>query len=274
MNIRLVAMDMDDTFLHSDKSISPKNIQAVKDGAASGIVMVPASGRPFHMIPRELTELNGVRYIITVNGARVRDLRTGKYIYSRLIPYGDTVELVKLIREYGAIPESCLDEVFYVSAADEEKQFSFVAPSLEWFIRSMHTKTPDLMEKLREKAVGAEKLLAMFPDTDRMEAFRQEVETRFGVTVSSSLPGELELTARGVSKGTALLALASALGIERGETMAVGDSENDADMLKAAGFAVAMGNAGQELKSIAHAVTGDCDSDGFAQAVYRWALHN
>lgn len=273
MTIRLVAMDMDDTFLHSDKSISPENIRAVTDGAAAGIVMVPASGRPFHMIPKALTELDGVRYIITVNGSRVRDLCTGKYIFSRLIPHEDTVKLVELIKDYGAIPESCMDEVFYVSAEDEEKQFAFVEPSLEWFIRSMHTKVPDLMDKIAEKGVGSEKLLAMFPNRSGMEPFRREAEARFGVMVSSSLPGELEITAKGVSKGTALLALASSLGIDRSETMAVGDSENDTDMLKSAGFSVAMGNAGPELKRIAHAVTDICDNDGFAKAVYRWALN-
>lgn len=272
MSIRLVAFDMDDTFLHTDKSISRSNIRAVRRGVESGIVMVPASGRPFHMIPPELTGLDGIRYLITVNGARVRDLLTGEYLYSRLIPHEDTVGIVELIKKYGAIPEACMDEVFYVSSGDEVRQFSFVDPSLEWFIRSMHTRVPELTEKVLEKGTGSEKMLAMFPDRSKMGAFRREAEERFGVTVSSSLPGELEITAKGVSKGTALAALASVLGIDRSQTMAVGDSGNDADMLRAAGFSVAMGNAAQELKDAADAVTGDCDSDGFAEAVLRWAV--
>lgn len=272
MSIRLLAMDMDDTFLHSDKSISPENIRAVRDAAAQGIVVVPASGRPRHMIPPQLTDLDGVRYLITVNGSRVRDLYTGEYIYSNLIPYEDVLGILACAARFRTVCEVCVEEVFYVTQAEEEQEFAFVSPSLEWFIRSMHTCVPSLMDTVREKRSGSEKMLVFFHDPAEKEIFRREVIERYHVTVSASLPGELELTAGGVSKGTALLYTAQQLGFSREETMAVGDSENDLDMLKAAGFSVAMGNAGEELKRAADAVTDHCDDDGFAHAVYRWAL--
>ena len=49
---------------------------------------------------------------------------------------------------------------------------------------------------------------------------------------------------------------------------AIGDSDNDAEMLRAVGMPVAMGNADAALKNLAKYITADCDHDGVAQAVY------
>jgi phosphoglycolate phosphatase-like HAD superfamily hydrolase len=59
----------------------------------------------------------------------------------------------------------------------------------------------------------------------------------------------LDLMPAGVSKGAALRELCSGLGIERGETMAIGDNWNDLDMLEWAGQAVLMGNAAAGLRT-------------------------
>ena len=61
----------------------------------------------------------------------------------------------------------------------------------------------------------------------------------------------LDLLPRGVSKGWALERLAARLGVDREETMAIGDNWNDVDMLEWAGQAVLMGNASRELRSMA-----------------------
>ena len=55
--------------------------------------------------------------------------------------------------------------------------------------------------------------------------------------------------------------------------MAIGDSYNDLPMLKAAGHSVAMGNAPDDIKSVCEFITGDCQDDGFAQAVYKYVLN-
>jgi hydroxymethylpyrimidine pyrophosphatase-like HAD family hydrolase len=61
----------------------------------------------------------------------------------------------------------------------------------------------------------------------------------------------LDLLPVGVSKGTALHRLAAHLGVDRKETMAIGDNWNDVDMLEWAGQAVIMGNAAMELRTMA-----------------------
>ena len=75
-----------------------------------------------------------------------------------------------------------------------------------------------------------------------------------------------------VSNGEALTTLASFLGIAIEEVMAVGDGLNDIPLLKAAGLAVAMGNAFPEVKEVADYVTLDIDHSGLAAAIDRFLL--
>ena len=70
-----------------------------------------------------------------------------------------------------------------------------------------------------------------------------------------------------MSKGRALEVLASFLEISLAEVMAIGDGTNDASIFSRVGLAVAMGNASDELKDMAHHVTLDADHSGVAEAV-------
>ena len=66
--------------------------------------------------------------------------------------------------------------------------------------------------------------------------------------------------------------LAEILGVTIPETMAIGDAENDLSILKEAGLSVAMGNAVPEVKEVCDVVTGDCEENGWAEAIYEYAL--
>jgi len=80
----------------------------------------------------------------------------------------------------------------------------------------------------------------------------------------------IEFTAANVNKGLGLKFLAKELGISIEETMAVGDSGNDAEMLMAAGLGVAMENASKEIKAIADVVTLTNEECGVAHAIEQY----
>ena len=90
--------------------------------------------------------------------------------------------------------------------------------------------------------------------------------------ITTSLDSNLEINAPGVTKGSALLALAKHLGLARSQLMAMGDSGNDLAMLQAAGLGVAMGNATEEVKAAADAVSADNNHDGVAVAIEKYVL--
>lgn len=82
----------------------------------------------------------------------------------------------------------------------------------------------------------------------------------------------LECSATGVTKGTGLLRLCEHLGIEPEETIAVGDADNDLNILETAGLAIAVGNANEHVKAVAAVVVNDCDHDGCAEAIDKYLL--
>ena len=87
-----------------------------------------------------------------------------------------------------------------------------------------------------------------------------------GVEVAQGSPDNIEVTAKGVDKGSALLALADRLGIPHENTLAVGDSENDRAMLQKVGVAAVMANGMPEIQALARLVSkADCDHDGVAE---------
>ena len=81
-----------------------------------------------------------------------------------------------------------------------------------------------------------------------------------------------EFSPKEAGKEDGLRALCDCLGIPVGRTMAVGDGENDIELMRAAGFSVAMGNAVEAVRRAADALTDDCDHDGAAKAVLRYML--
>jgi hypothetical protein len=90
--------------------------------------------------------------------------------------------------------------------------------------------------------------------------------------VTRSLPEFVEVLDLSVDKGSALRFVAGRLGVPMEATLAIGDSWNDAPLLRAAGFAVAMGSGPPELREIADAVVGDLAHDGVADAIERYVL--
>ncbi len=82
----------------------------------------------------------------------------------------------------------------------------------------------------------------------------------------------LEILPNGASKGAALKTLIKDLGVSSESVMAIGDAENDIEMIQLAGIGVAVGNAGQAVKDAADVVVASNDADGVAEAVERYVL--
>ena len=113
-------------------------------------------------------------------------------------------------------------------------------------------------------AVPAEKIDDVIRDL--RNRFRNEAD------VMQSSPTYIEIVRPGVSKARAMLSLAEQRGICAEEIMALGDSGNDIEMIRAAGLGVAMGNAIPAVKEAANEIAPPCEENGFAKAVRRFVL--
>ena len=297
--IRIAALDLDGTLLSHENTITPRTRQAIAEAAARGVVVLPATGRALANLPPLVAQLPGVRYAITSNGAAVWDLGEDPLaaVYSR---YSDaavrrTCEPVCLIRQ--VFPAEKAREVFGLY---QEFEGSLSVFSDGMVIRdhlaqermgerqrrllglSTEAKQPndgrfhivrDTAEWMSRNAHAIEKFCMFFENAEAAEAALPRFYALEGVEVVQGSPDNIEVTARGVDKGSALLALADHLGIAHAATLAVGDSDNDRAMLEKAGVAAVMANGMERVKQLADIVSeNDCDHDGVAEIFARLSV--
>ena len=98
--IKLVAMDLDNTLLDSNKQISEHTKEVLKEAIRQGVYIVPATGRIFKAIPEFLRNIEGVRYAVCCNGATVYDQYEEKIIYTNHLSVDVTLELFRILEKY------------------------------------------------------------------------------------------------------------------------------------------------------------------------------
>lgn len=248
--VRLVAIDMDGTLLPSfSQSISPRNAQALRAAQSAGVTVAIATGRrTAYTAP--LLEGLGLRAdmpLITSNGAVTRTLggdRIARELCGLLRPYGTLVFTFDQVGRGELILEDFEQAHQRIALWVEANRNAIeVVKPLEDGLPDGNDPIQGMVTGSIEKMRQAEKVLKASPLIGSCEAVRTEYPSR-----ELSI---LDLLPPGVSKGWALERLAARLGVDRKETMAIGDNWNDVDMLEWAGQAVLMGNAAQDLRTLA-----------------------
>lgn len=272
--IKLIAFDLDGTFLDDRKNCIKENMEAVRAAAEMGVHIVPSSGRMFRGIPAPIRELPFVRYGITINGAAVYDSKEDKTIYRAEIPVEDAerifdyADTLPVIYDCYMDGRGWMDRYFYEHAA--EMVTDKVVLNMVWQLRS---PVDDFRRFVREQNRPLQKIQMMFKDMDRKKAELERIPLLFpGYAATSSLYNNIEINAQAANKGAGLKALCDHLGIDLSETMALGDGGNDVTMLKAAGIGVAMGNASEEVKASADVTVGTNEQAGVAEAIHKYVL--
>ena len=247
--MKLIALDLDGTLFNNKSQISKENIKAIKEATAAGINVVISTGRPFGGLPFEAIKDTGIRYAITANGSAIYEIDTKKCLYENclsdetafsIIDYLMTkrVHMDAFINGCGYSPYKCLED------AKDLK----MPPSIKEYIMTTRKRVNDITEMMRENNYHMQKMTINFPkDVDDNYYCRDEVFEHLKkipeITLVSGGYGNLEFTKAGVDKGVALHKLAQILNIAADETMAVGDTENDMAIVKAAHIGVARNNS-------------------------------
>lgn len=271
--IKMLALDLDGTLLTTDKRLTPYARENIQKALDIGCNVLISTGRPVHAIPEELLDFEGMRYAVTANGARILDLMKNEAIYESLLLPDVAAETIGIFSEYDAAYEVFIDGKGYTDAdAMTHLEDYFSNPDMVKYMKITRTPAENLKELVRSWGLPADKTHAIFRYPDE----KKEAEARLsgipGISVTTSLGNDLDVNGEGTDKGAAVIRLAKQLGISRDEIMACGDTFNDYTMLKAAGLAIAMGNAEPEIKAIADYVTDTNDRDGVAKAVKRFIL--
>ena len=256
---RLVAIDMDGTLLPTfSQQVSTRNAQALNAAQQAGIVVAIATGRRQAYTAPILEDLalRADMPLITSNGAVTRTL-AGERLDRQFLPANVARGLCGILRPFGALVFTFdREEPGELVLEDLEQTHGRIALWVETNRKSIQVVKPledalvDGNDPIQGMVAGgmnkmrhAEKTLKESPLHAVCGCIRTEYPRR-DLAILDLLP-------HGVSKGSALQRLAARLGIDRKETMAIGDNWNDVDMLEWAGQGVVMGNAAVELRTMA-----------------------
>ena len=273
MAIKLIALDLDGTTLSSKKNISSRNRAGMESAAAKGVNIVVATGRPFAALPKDVFEIEAIRYILTSNGASITDVKEKRTFYENCISSASVEKAVELLKRYDYILEGFVKGEAYIQG-DYYEYVKRTGKSFRDVNYILETRKPveDIYEFLLENKEHIENINVNFEDMSDKPKMYSELIKLPDVTITSSLKNNLEIGGATTSKAEALRKMGELLGIKQEEMMAIGDSPNDIEMLKAAGMSVAVGNAEEEVKEQASYISADNDNDGVAEAIEKFVL--
>ncbi|WP_367986266.1 Cof-type HAD-IIB family hydrolase [Streptococcus sp. ZY1909104] len=269
--IKLIALDMDGTLLNEKKELTQPQIDTIHQAVAAGVTVVLCTGRPLVGVKPFVEQLGFDQedeYIIVNNGCSTHLTKDWSLI--------DWEELTQTDLDY-LDTFTNTDEV-QLTLFDEDHFFVVAQKANETVVHdaSLVGMTP-ISINLEEAKSGKHRFFeAMFVgEKEAIDAFENTHNPVLSQKYSTVRSQEylLEILPNGASKASGLKKLADRLGILPEEIMAVGDANNDLEMIAFAGLGIAMGNANEQVKAIAQDITDSNENNGVAKAIEKYILN-
>ena len=261
---RLIAVDVDDTLLEGDLTLSEPCADALKRAMEAGVHVVLATGRMYQSALPYARQLGLDGYLIAYNGALVRKI-DGETLWHRPVPKEHALEMVDAATEEGYCLNLYLDDELIVETLDDER--------VTYYLGIAGVKAHPVGDLKAALEGGEPTKCLLVGDAERVPSTIAKLQDRFpDLQISRSKPRFIEVTQKGVRKDAALKAVAESMGVPMSSVMAVGDGENDATMLAAVGWGVAVANASAGPKAAADYVTNAERGLGVHEAVERFVL--
>ena len=262
--ISLVLADVDGTLVTEEKILTKRARDSVSALQDAGIRFAITSGRPPLGMAMLFDVLDIETPIAGFNGGLFvkRDLTI---LEEKTVPPDVARQAIDLMRTHG------LDT--WVYSGNDWLITKAVAPHVAREARTVKFPpkvVPDVREHLQEVA----KIVGVSDDLDKVRRCEAEAQAAFGqrATANRSQPYYLDVTNRNANKGCVVEYLAQHLGVPENEIATIGDQPNDIVMFRRSGFSIAMGNASDEVKAQAAAVTASYNDEGFAKAMEAFIL--
>lgn len=274
MSIKLIAFDLDGTFLDDQKNCIKENMDALRAAAARGVHIVPSTGRMYNGIPEPIRELPFVRYAIAINGAEVYDRQEDRVIYRAEIPMEDAERIFDYAATLPALYDCYQGSQGYMEREFYEHAHEMIEDKVICkLVRSLREPVDNFRQFVRGNGSSVQKIQLMFKDLERKQEELEKIPKLFpGYVTSASLYNNIEINISTANKGEGLKALCDHLGLSLSEAMALGDGGNDITMLQMAGVGIAMGNASDKVKAHADVVVGTNEQAGVAEAIRKFVL--
>lgn len=265
MKYDLIALDLDGTALTPNNTVSPAVHDAIAWARAQGLHVVISTGRICGEAAEFARMLGTDDRMVTSGGATLSSAAQGTCTMRISIPWEPAVRAAAVVERIGMTSMIYAGERLLITPYDE-LYFSRYKTN-EGFLVSKQVE-PSVAEYIATAHLSVDKIFCRSKDRVLLDRARAQIETIPGVRVMSSAEDNIEIISPLADKGRALAMLCRDLGTTPARCIAIGDSENDLEMLRAVGMPVAMGNATDEVKAVCRHVTATNAADGVAQAIY------
>ncbi|KOP66020.1 hypothetical protein AMS62_12815 [Bacillus sp. FJAT-18019] len=240
-NYKMLALDLDGTTLNEEGIVTDTTRYWIRKAVDSGVTVIFSTGRGMQTVSDLWSGLEMTGPMVLLNGA---ELWTGReqLCERHFLKEEEIRKLHKLAQE--------ADAHFWgysVESLTSRKSWTDEMFARKWMKFGMRHADPSVIAELRQLAA--------------------QLDT---IEISRSAALNMEISPLGISKESGVRKICSLLGYDMSEVMAIGDNMNDYRLLRAARLGVAMGNADEELKTVADVQTDTNTKDGVAKAIQRY----
>jgi Cof subfamily protein (haloacid dehalogenase superfamily) len=240
-------------------TLRPRTREAIAAVRAAGIHFIIVTGRMFQSVRRYARQAGIDDPVVCYQGAVVAEPVSGRWLRHEPIPLELARETIAALNEQGFGPNCYVDDELYVAEITPQ------AEQYAGFQDLVLHPVGDLLSWLEEPPTK----LVVIEDPQVLQDLKERMIARFDgrLYISTSLPYFLEFASPEVTKASGLAFVAEHLGFSREGTVALGDGENDLELVDWAGFGVAVANAHDLVKQRADFVCPAVNEEGVAQVL-------
>ena len=266
MKYRMIFSDFDNTLLRSDYTVAPETIKAIADYRRRGGKFILVTGRSIESAREQAKMLGLSGEVVASMGAVITDIETGNAILEEGMPCDLAVAVIRDAEAHGQKVLCYVKRKLYVQTRDE------ITQKYEEIVHYQATLTGDsLADYVEKRNEVVEKVLVFCAPEDARGIVAQKQKV-FGdrACVVMSAPFMVEIVSPQYTKGSAIKYMANRYGVDISQTLAVGDSTNDLEMILTAGHGVAVANAMPEVKEVADEITVSCDENAVGVLIEKY----
>lgn len=260
--IKLILTDLDGTFLDSKGSFDKELYEQVKGSMdEQAIYFAPCTGKQCERVEELFgPELSKDLWILGNSATRIK--HNNEYVYESLLPNNLGIKLINKLEEiandYTIIACTPTAAMIKETTSEEDKQMVRGSYREVQLVEALHKITEDFVK------------ITVYDRKKRcFEYVKELMEFKEQAYIVASEAAWIDISNAGVHKGTTVKELQKLLGVTKEETMAFGDGLNDIELLNAATYSFAMGNAFEETKAAANFITRSNDEQGVLQTIQK-----
>ncbi len=247
-----ILFDVDMTLTNSQREVSSATQTALATLAERGVKIGTCTGRTYVSLQKPILPFFPANSSHIVAGGAQIITKEGEVLWQRLLDENTVKEVVALADQMG--------EMYYLANTQQGYGNQRFIETYE----NLHSLIPPLrlISELQDWQIPA------IVCVNVSDAFQQKLQERTDITLKTSVSTgnfvSLDITAKGVTKETGVREWCRLQNLEAHQVIGIGDSDNDVEFLQSVGYAVAMGNATEQIKKLAHKTINETDNDGVA----------